>query len=58
MENSNENFALTEMKMVNALTDELYEAMMDNNIKEARTAINKLKQRLSEIQRCYKDLEE
>jgi hypothetical protein len=44
-----------EMELVNELTDELYESMMDRDNEEVVRTVNKLKFRILEIQRSYRN---
>jgi len=53
--NNHVNQAVVEWNLLEELNTELYEAMMDNEGQEATTICNKIKFRLLEIQRMYKD---
>jgi len=53
--NSHVNQALHEWGLLEDLNTQLYESMMDDEREEAVVTINKIKFRLLEIQRMYKD---
>lgn len=54
----NQNYVMSICDEINDYQVQLYEAMMDGEVKEALTIIMKLKQVLTDIQKSYKHDEE